>query len=98
MCYAANDGIYYPFAEERFAKYGEGMAPLRERASASGAKVLHLTPPVFDPVPIKANTLPAGLAAYPRPFEGYDEVLTKYSEWLLARRLDGWDVVDVHGP
>jgi lysophospholipase L1-like esterase len=97
-CYGMNDGIYHPFSEGRFAKYREGMAHLRERASASGAKVLHLTPPVFDPVPIKSNTLPAGLAEYPKPFEGYDEVLAKYSEWLLARRADGWDVVDVHGP
>jgi lysophospholipase L1-like esterase len=97
-CYGMNDGIYHPYSEGRFAKYREGMAHLRERASASGAKVLHLTPPVFDPVPIKANTLPAGLAAYPRPFEGYDEVLAKYSEWLLSQRSKGWDVVDVHGP
>jgi lysophospholipase L1-like esterase len=97
-CYGMNDGIYYPFAEGRFAKYREGMAHLRERASASGAKVLHVTPPVFDPVPIKANTLPAGLAEYPRPFEGYDDVLTRYSEWLISKRADGWDVVDAHGP
>jgi lysophospholipase L1-like esterase len=97
-CYGMNDGIYYPFAEGRFAKYREGMAHLRERATASGAKVLHLTPPVFDPVPIKASTLPAGLAEYPKPFEGYDDVLGRYSEWLLARKADGWDVVDVHGP
>ena len=97
-CYGMNDGIYYPFAEERFAKYREGMAHLRERAKASGAKVLHLTPPVFDPVPIKANTLPAGLLEYRRPYEGYDDVLARYSEWLVARRADGWDVVDAHGP
>ncbi len=56
-----NDGIYYPFGEERFAKYRERMAHLREqRAAASGArKVLHLTPPVFDPVPIKGGEHPA---------------------------------------
>lgn len=97
-CYGMNDGIYYPFAEDRFAAYRDGMAHLRERAKAAGAKVLHLTPPVFDPLPIKANTLPIGLAEYPRPYEGYDDVLTRYSDWLLDRRTDGWDVVDVHGP
>jgi lysophospholipase L1-like esterase len=97
-CYGMNDGIYYPLAEERFTRYREGLAHLRERAKASGAKVLHLTPPVFDSVPIKANTLPAGLLEYRKPFEGYDDVLAKYSDWLLARRADGWDVVDVHGP
>ena len=97
-CYGMNDGIYHPFAEERFARYRDGMVHLRERAAASGAKVLHLTPPVFDPVPIKANTLPAGLNEYRRPYEGYDEVLAKYSAWLIERKADGWDVVDVHGP
>ncbi len=97
-CYGMNDGIYMPLEEGRFAKYREGMVKLRERVLASGAKLLVLTPPVFDPVPIRANTLPAGLAAYPKPYEGYDEVLARYSDWLLARRADGWDVVDVHGP
>lgn len=97
-CYGMNDGIYMPLEEGRFAKYREGMVKLRKRILASGAKLLVLTPPVFDPVPIRTNTLPAGLAAYPKPFEGYDDVLARYSEWLLARRADGWDVVDVHGP
>jgi lysophospholipase L1-like esterase len=97
-CYGMNDGIYYPLGAERFARYKDGIHALRKRAAAFGAKVLHVTPPVFDPVPIKAKTLPAGLAEYPQPFEGYDEVLAHYSDWLLAQRVSGWDVVDVHGP
>ncbi len=97
-CYGMNDGIYYPFEEARFAKYREGMTFLRAHCEAVGAKILHLTPPVFDPLPIKAQTLPAGLAEYRQPFEGYDEVLDRYSGWLLAQRSAGWDVVDVHGP
>ena len=97
-CYGMNDGIYHPFSRERFEKYREGMQRLRERAKAVGASVLHVTPPVFDPVPIRSRTLPAGLAEYRQPYEGYDEVLERYSEWLLTRRADGWDVVDVHGP
>jgi lysophospholipase L1-like esterase len=97
-CYGMNDGIYYPFGEDRFEKYQEGLRSLRDRAEAAGAKILHLTPPVFDPTPIKAKTLPAGLAEYRQPFEGYDEVLARYSDWLLAQKAKGWDVVDVHGP
>jgi lysophospholipase L1-like esterase len=97
-CYGMNDGIYHPLSEERFEKYRDGMRFLRERAAAVDAKVLHVTPPVFDPLPIKAKTLPAGLAEYRQPYEGYDEVLDRYSEWLLAQRSKGWDVVDVHGP
>src|SRR5262249_53434504 len=97
-CYGMNCGIYHPFSAQRFAKYQEGIRFIRERAAAVGAKVLHLTPPVFDPVPIQGRTLPAGLAEYRQPYEGYDDVLTRYSEWLLSQRAEGWDVVDIHRP
>jgi lysophospholipase L1-like esterase len=97
-CYGMNDGIYSPFSESRFDKYKEGILSLRQQAENAGARVLHLTPPVFDPVPIKNRTLPGGLAEYRQPYEGYDDVLARYSAWLLDRRKDGWDVVDLHGP
>ena len=97
-CYGMNCGMYYPFSEERFAKYREGMELLRKKAAAAGAKVIHFTPPVFDPVPIKARLLPAGLAEYKQPFEGYNTVLDRYSEWLVSQRAQGWVVVDAHFP
>jgi lysophospholipase L1-like esterase len=97
-CYGMNDGIYHPFSEERFEAYQKGIRFIRERAEGVGAKVLHLTPPVFDPVPIKAQTLPAGRAEYRQPYEGYDEVLDRYAAWLVAQRAHGWEVVDLHGP
>lgn len=97
-CYGMNDGIYHPFAEERFQKFQTGMRRLRQQAAGAGAKVLHITPPPFDPVPLKGRTLPAGRDEYRQPFEGYNDVLDRYSEWLLAQRTEGWDVVDAHGP
>lgn len=97
-CYGMNDGIYHPLSDERFAKFQEGMRYLRAHAEARGAKVVHLTPPVFDPVPIKARTLPAGRDEYRQPYAGYDEVLDRYSAWLLEQRSRGWVVVDIHGP
>ncbi len=97
-CYGMNCGMYYPFSEERFAQYRQGIEFLRERAAAAGARVLHLTPPVFDPVPIQARTLPAGLTEYRQPYTGYNEVLDRYAEWLVNQRTQGWDVVDIHGP
>lgn len=98
-CYGMNCGIYHPLAEERFAKYREGMELLRKKCAAAGVKhVLHVTPPVFDPVPIKARLLPAGRDAYPQPYESYNEVLDAYSAWLVSKRADDWDVVDTHGP
>jgi lysophospholipase L1-like esterase/pimeloyl-ACP methyl ester carboxylesterase len=97
-CYGMNDGIYYPFAEERFEKFRQGIEHLRASAQAAGAKVLHLTPPSFDPLPLKGHTLPAGRDEYRQPYEGYNEVLDRYANWLLEQRPRGWDVVDIHGP
>jgi lysophospholipase L1-like esterase len=98
-CYGMNCGIYKPLAEERFAKYREGIELLRKKCFAAGAKqVVHLTPPVFDALPIKDRVAPAGSNDYSKPYAGYDEVLEAYSNWLLSKRADGWEVVDVHGP
>ena len=97
-CYGMNDGIYFPFSEERFARFRDGMTRLHAAATAAHATIIHVTPPVFDRLPIAAKTLPAGLAAYPTPFEGYDDVLARYSAWLVAQRAQGWEVIDVHGP
>jgi len=97
-CYGMNDGIYHPFSQERFQKFQEGIRRLRERAAAAGSKVVHVTPPTFDPIPLQGRTLPAGLPEYRSPFEGYNEVLDRYSEWLINQRGQGWEVVDAHGP
>lgn len=95
-CYGMNDGIYFPFAEERFNRFRDGMRRLHQAVTAAHATIIHVTPPVFDRLPIAAKTLPAGLAAYPTPFDGYDGVLARYSAWLVAQRTQGWTVIDVH--
>lgn len=97
-CYGMNDGIYYPFDETRAAAFQDGQRRLHERVVAAGARIIHVTPPTFDPEPIRDRTLPAGLPEYRAPFVGYNEVLDRYSDWLLAQRADGWEVVDAHGP
>jgi lysophospholipase L1-like esterase len=97
-CYGMNDGIYHPFAADRFERFRIGVQRLRERVAAAGAKVLHLTPPTFDPLPLRGKTLPAGLSEYRSPYEGYNEVLDRYAAWLLGQRAQGWDVADAHGP
>ncbi|MEN9576785.1 MAG: hypothetical protein RL514_4640 [Verrucomicrobiota bacterium] len=83
-CYGMNCGIYLPFAEERLAKYRDGLERLRKACAAHGAKVLHVTPPTFDEV--KGG----------KP--GYGNTLDRYAEWLLGQRKAGWDVVDLHAP
>lgn len=97
-CYGMNDGIYFPFGEDRFRKFQDGIKRLRERAAHEGVRVIHLTPPVFDPQPLAGRTLSAGRDAYPQPFEGYNGVLDRYADWLVGQRTNGWEVVDIHGP
>ena len=86
-CYGMNCGIYLPLAEERFAKYQEGIRRLRAAAESAGAKVIHLTPPTYDPQPLKGG----GSASY-------NGVLDRYSEWLMSQQANGWTVIDIHGP
>lgn len=83
-CYGMNDGIYLPFDEARFQKFKTGMLSLHKKATAAGAEIIHVTPPVFDEVK----------GGHP----GYENTLDRYSEWLLAQRAAGWDVVDTHRP
>ena len=97
-CYGMNDGIYHPFSEERFQKFQNGIRELREKAGKAGVRVIHLTPPVFDPLPLAGHTLPAGKDEYRSPFEGYNTVLDRYADWLVAQRGQGWEVIDIHGP
>jgi lysophospholipase L1-like esterase len=95
-CYGMNDGIYYPFDPRKFERYQGGIRLLRERVLKAHARLVLITPPTFDPVPIQDRTLPAGLSEYRQPFIGYNDVLNRYSEWLLDQRTNGWTVIDVH--
>lgn len=81
-CYGMNDGIYLPYDEARARAYHDGLVRLRAAVLASGARIVHLTPPVY--VDVK-GTAPA-----------YAAVLERYAAWLVARRADGWDVADIH--
>lgn len=83
-CYGMNDGIYLPYSAERFDRFAQGVVRLRKRVLATGASLIHVTPPVFDEQ--RGNG------------PGYGNTLDRYSDWLLAQRSSGWDVVDVHWP
>ncbi len=84
-CYGMNCGIYQPLDETRFERYRQGMAALKAAVEKAGAKFIVMTPPIYDD------------QRKPLPFK-YNEVLDRYSEWLLQRRGDGWVVVDLHAP
>lgn len=97
-CYGMNDGIYMPLSPERMKAYQDGMKKLREKAAAAGARVVHVTPPVFDAMPIAGKVVPKDEAAEGKMYAGYDEVLSAYGDWLLSQRVNGWEVIDLHTP
>lgn len=84
-CYGMNCGIYEPFDQDRFQRYQAGIKNLKANVEKSGATLILVTPPFYDD--LKA----------PKKFS-YNEVLDRYSEWLLAQRKSGWWVIDLHGP
>ena len=84
-CYGMNCGIYQPLDAQRFEKYQQGIRRLKDAVEQAGAKLILITPPVYDD------------HVKPLPFS-YNEVLDRYSQWLLERRADGWQVIDLHGP
>lgn len=97
-CYGMNDGIYLPLGAVRTKAFQDGMKKLHEKVTATGARIVHLTPPVFDPVPIKARVVPGDQVKPGQFYQGYNEVLDFYSDWLLDMRQQGWEVLDIHGP
>ena len=84
-CYGINCGIYQPFADERFQRYREGLERLKSQVEKFGAKLILITPPFYDD------------QRSPKPFS-YNEVLDRYSDWLLEQRGKGWQIIDLHGP
>lgn len=82
-CYGMNDGIFQPFDESRFSAYQSGLRRLRAAVLATGAQLVHATPPPYWDV--RGNS------------PGYPAVLARYAAWLRERRAEGWSVADVHG-
>lgn len=98
-CYGMNDGIYLPLGAVRTKAFQDGMKKLHNKVTAAGARIVHLTPPVFDPLPIRNRVAVADKVDSNHPFEKYNEVLDFYSDWLLDMRDQAkWQVLDIHGP
>jgi len=88
VCYGMNDASALPEGPEGLRRYSEAITRLREAALRAGAKrVVFCTAPVHDPVkPIAPDQNP------------HERNLVVYRDWLLSKRAEGWDVVDIHGP
>ena len=102
-CYGMNDGIYYPFSKERFAAYQQGINRLIEKVHKSGAKLILMTPPAFDPLPLrkqgKLRGPDAEKYAWFAIYENYDqEVLRPYASWIMKQQQRVEMVIDLHTP
>jgi len=100
-CYGMNDGIYYPFSLERFEAYQKGIQKLIDQVHDIGAKLILMTPPAFDPLPLKkqGKLLPRGAEKYAwfAIYENYDqEVLRRYAGWIMEQRGQVEMVIDLH--
>lgn len=84
-CYGMNDGIYLPLDEQRFRAFKDGIQWLHDQLAKTGARIIHLTPPIYD--------------EFRGPDKGYASVLDTYSDWLLAQKATAnWEVADLHYP
>jgi len=96
-CFGMNDGNYHPFSEKLFAKYKAGVRRLVKRAAEQAkATLVIITPPPFDAYRKRISDPDASHWGYKYSFVDYDDVLERYSQWLLGLRDDGFVVADVH--
>lgn len=85
-CYGMNDGSSLPSNDVGTRRFAEAVTRLRDAALKAGVKrVILCTPPVRD-----AKGDPA--------LAFHDENIGRYSDWLVSKRSDAWDVVDIHSP
>lgn len=83
-CYGMNDGIYVPYDESRMQAFRAGVIALAASCEAAGAKLVLVTPPVYDEW--RAQHIP------------YDtEVLSRFAAWEVASAPKSVSaVVDLH--
>ncbi|RUL84884.1 SGNH/GDSL hydrolase family protein [Tautonia sociabilis] len=97
-CYGMNDGIYHPFSPDRFARYQAGINRLIERARLeAGARIDLMTPPPYDPYRRQVGDPNAKHYGYRFPAVDYDDVLSRFGDWLRSLADDRLLVADPHG-
>jgi lysophospholipase L1-like esterase len=85
-CYGMNDGGSLPPDANGTQRFAAAITHLREAAAkAAVKKVVICTPPVHDE---RGNAQ--------RKIE--DDNLARYTAWLLSKRAEGWEVIDLHTP
>ncbi len=83
-CYGMNDGIYLPLDDSRLKAYQDGILKLKTAVEKQGGKIIFITPPLHN-----ADKPSDDSSRF------YDAVLDAYGDWLVSRRADGWQVIDI---
>lgn len=101
-CYGMNDGIYYPPTDKHFDAYKNGINKIIDKVNASRAKLILMTPPAFDALPLKkkGKLLPLGAEKYSWKaiYENYDEVVKQFAGYVKSQSDRVEMVIDLHGP
>jgi pimeloyl-ACP methyl ester carboxylesterase/lysophospholipase L1-like esterase len=82
-CYGMNDGVMQPPDPVRMDAYRKGMTKLKEDVEKAGARIIFITPPLYQAD--RPSVEP----------KHYDKVLDGFAEWLVSKKRDGWEVVDI---
>ncbi len=99
ICYGMNDGIYQPLLAENMQAYRRGMMRLAAAVHQSGAELVCITPPIFEPKPVKKRDRigPSenGRYAWFAPAADYDRVLEEQTQWCLTNKIRASAVIDI---
>lgn len=105
ICYGMNDGIYHPFSEQRFSDYQNGINRLLDKLEKPGRKIVLMGPPPFDLFTFRQHHPVAPQDAgddfpfsYKTPARNYDQVLERYSQWIVAQKNRVAATIDLHTP
>ncbi|CAG7635089.1 SGNH/GDSL hydrolase family protein [Paenibacillus allorhizosphaerae] len=98
LCYGMNDGIYHPFANERFQAYKDGMSRAIQAVKQAGAKAIVLTPPPFDAKSKPQGSEPVSSYSWKTPYAKYNEVLGRYADWIMTLTSETEAVVNIYEP
>ena len=101
-CYGMNDGIYHPFDQQRFERYQHGMNQLIKIVKSRQARLVLITPPPFDSLPMskqgKLRPAAADSFSWFAIYDNYDQVMQRYSGWILAQAKRVNLVIDARTP
>lgn len=102
ICYGMNDGNYFPPRRDIQQAYTRQMGRLLERIEPTGAQIILLSPPPFDPVSKPSrNLLPPGepVYGYSKTYQLYDDTLVTLGGLALGKFGDHVErFIDIHTP